>query len=188
MKYLMHCAGRSIRYYNNIVIKSFVIFTEFFIDTMEEEKLHFIKEEMFILLRKLNAAALPVWGKMNAHQMLEHLADFFNVSTEKIIFDLVTPAEHLPKYREFLYSDKQFRENTRAPQNVLGDEPLPIRQTSFSASQEYLEKSVIAFFDFFTLHKNKKTVHPVFGPLSFEEWVLLHYKHVRHHLRQFGLL
>jgi hypothetical protein len=155
---------------------------------MEEEKLQFLKEEMFILLQKLNEQAVPVWGKMNAHQMLEHLADFFNVSTEKIIFDLVTPPEHLPKYREFLYSDKQFRENTKAPQNVLGDEPLSVRQASFGAAKEHLEKAVDEFFNFFNINGNKKTIHPVFGALSFEEWVLLHYKHVRHHLRQFALL
>lgn len=143
---------------------------------------------MFGFLQKLDAETKPVWGKMNAHQVLEHLADFFNVSTEKIVFDQVTPAEHLPKYREFLYSDKQFRENTKAPQNVLGDEPLPVRQSGFEASREYLQKSVDNFFDFFRQHKDKRTVHPVFGPLTFEEWVLLHYKHVRHHLRQFGLL
>lgn len=143
---------------------------------------------MFILLQKLNAESIPVWGKMNAQQMLEHLADFFNVSTEKIIYDLVTPAEQLPRYRDFLYSDKQFRENTKAPQNVLGEEPLSVRQTNFDASKAYLQTAVEEFFNFFREHEFKKTVHPVFGPLSFEEWVLLHYKHVRHHLRQFALL
>ena len=33
-----------------------------------------------------------------------------------------------------------------------------------------------------------KTSHPVFGDLDFEEWVLLHYKHVTHHLKQFGAM
>ena len=31
-------------------------------------------------------------------------------------------------------------------------------------------------------------LHPVFGELNFEEWALLHYKHVTHPLRRFGLL
>jgi oxepin-CoA hydrolase/3-oxo-5,6-dehydrosuberyl-CoA semialdehyde dehydrogenase len=155
---------------------------------MQEEKLQFLREEMFLLLEKLKAENKQVWGKMNAHQMLEHLADFFDVSTEKISFDMVTPAEHLPKYREFLYSDKEFRENTKAPATVLGEEPLPLRKPSFEAAKDYLKKSVEEFISFFQADKEKKTVHPVFGPLNFEEWVLLHYKHVRHHLRQFGLL
>jgi len=36
--------------------------------------------------------------------------------------------------------------------------------------------------------KLKTTLHPVFGELNFEEWILLHYKHVTHHLKQFGLI
>ena len=155
---------------------------------MLEEKLPFLREEMFLLLEKLTADKVQVWGKMNAQQMLEHLADFFNVSTGKITFDLVTPAGHLPKYREFLYSDKEFRENTKAPSSVLGDEPLPERKPNIESAREYLKKSVAEFFNFFQADREKKTIHPVFGPLNFEEWVLLHYKHVRHHLRQFGLL
>ena len=155
---------------------------------MQEEKLRFLREEMFLLLEKLTAEKKQVWGKMNAQQMLEHLADFFNVSTGKIIFDLVTPVEHLPKYREFLYSDKEFRENTKAPAAVLGEEPLPQRKPNLESAKEDLKKSVEEFVNFFQADREKKTLHPVFGPLNFEEWVLLHYKHVRHHLRQFALL
>ena len=155
---------------------------------MQEEKLEFLRKGMFLLLEKLTADKIQVWGKMNAQQMLEHLSDFFNVSTGKITFDLVTPAEHLPKYREFLYSDKEFRENTKAPSNVLGEVPLPERKANIESAREYLKKSVEEFINFFQGDEEKRTTHPVFGPLNFEEWVLLHYKHVRHHLRQFGLL
>ena len=155
---------------------------------MQEEKLQFLRKGMFLLLEKLTADKIQVWGKMNAQQMLEHLSDFFNVSTGKITFDLVTPAEHLPKYREFLYSDKEFRENTKAPSNVLGEVPLPERKANIESAREYLKKSVEEFINFFQGDIEKRTTHPVFGPLNFEEWVLLHYKHVRHHLRQFGLL
>lgn len=153
-----------------------------------DEKVYFIKTGMFELLQKLTEPTTPTWGKMNAQQAIEHLADFFDVSTGKIVFDLVTPEEHLPKYREFLYSEKQFRENTQAPVSVLGSEPMPARQPSFASSLTHLSKSVNQFFVFFESTPGQKTMHPVFGPLTFDEWVLLHYKHVRHHLRQFALL
>lgn len=29
---------------------------------------------------------------------------------------------------------------------------------------------------------------PVLGDLNFEEWIMLHYKHVMHHAKQFGLI
>jgi len=149
------------------------------------DKINFLKTELSLLCHEIDEARLGNWGKMNAQQMLEHLSDFFNVSTEKISFPLVTPEEHLPKYREFLFSDKEFRENTKAPETILGEEPLPLRSKSLQSAKEYLNKSVADFFHFFEEDPQRKTIHPVFGPLNFEEWVLLHYKHVNHHLRQF---
>jgi hydroxymethylglutaryl-CoA reductase len=155
---------------------------------MDTEKLHFINSGMFLLLKNLSADTAAVWGKMNARQMVEHVAAFFNVSTEKIQFDLVTAEEHLPKYREFLYSDKEFRENTKAPVTVLGEDPLPLKYPSLEIAKEKLKAAVTYFISYFENAPGKKTLHPVFGLLNFEEWVLLHYKHVTHHYRQFGLM
>ena len=154
---------------------------------MQEQKLAFIKNDFFSLLGKITPESKANWGKMNAQQMIEHVAAFFKVSTEKIKFDLVTPEEHLPKFKEFLLSDKQFRENTKAPANVIGEEPLPLRYKSFEEAVEKLHQAVDHFEVYFKNDPHKKTIHPVFGPLNFDEWVLLHYKHVTHHLRQFGM-
>ncbi|MEP7165595.1 MAG: DinB family protein [Ferruginibacter sp.] len=155
---------------------------------MQEQKLAFIKNDLFSLLGKITADTKSNWGKMNAQQMVEHVAAFFNVSTEKIKFDLVSPEEHLPKYKEFLLSDKPFRENTKAPATVLGEEPMPLRYKNYEEALQKLHVSVEHFEAYFKNEPDRKTIHPVFGPLNFDEWVLLHYKHVTHHLRQFGVL
>jgi oxepin-CoA hydrolase/3-oxo-5,6-dehydrosuberyl-CoA semialdehyde dehydrogenase len=155
---------------------------------MINNKQHFIKDEMFLLLANLSPNETAAWGKMNVQQMVEHLVVFFNVSTEKIIFPLVTPQEHLPKYKEFLYSDKQFRENTKAPAAVLGDEPLPTNYPTLEIANHKLKAAVAYFFTYFENSPEKQTLHPVFGMLNFDEWVLLHHKHVTHHLRQFNLM
>ncbi len=155
---------------------------------MDQEKLKFITEEYISLVKNLQPGAMGKWGKMNCQQMVEHVAAFFYVSIGKIKFDLVTPEEHLPKFKEFLLSDKQFRENTRAPLTVIGEETLPLRYATMEEAVENLSGSVAAFEAYFKENPYKKTMHPVFGELNFEEWVLLHYKHVTHHLRQFGLI
>ena len=154
---------------------------------MDEQKLNFISKEYLPLLKNLPADAIGNWGKMNAQQMVEHVAAFFAVSAGKIKFDLVTPVEHLPKYREFLFSDKEFRENTKAPANVIGEEALPLRYETMETALEKLAGSITAFENYYKDEPLKTTLHPVFGELNFEEWVLLHYKHVMHHSRQFGL-
>ncbi len=155
---------------------------------MVQEKLNFLKNGLPVALEQLQQDTAPKWGVMNAQQMLEHLADFFEVSYEKQIFPLSVPEEHLPKYKAFLLSEKEFRENTKAPTNILGEVPLDIRQPSFADAKEHLQRTIESFIEWFAADPSGTSVHPAFGPLNFEEWVLLHHKHVRHHFKQFGLM
>lgn len=154
---------------------------------MNTGKLNFLRNNLFQLLQKAGADSKPAWGVMNIQEMLEHLADFFDVSSGKLYFDLAVPQEHLPKYREFLFSEKPFRENTKAPASVLGEKPMPLRCHSLSDAVEKLRAAVEGFVRYFETNPDAQTLHPAFGMLNFEEWVLLHHKHVTHHLKQFGL-
>lgn len=155
---------------------------------MDSQKQAFIATQCIPIFKSLTGEETGKWGKMNAQQMLEHVAAFFYVSTGKLKFDLVTPVEHLPKYMEFLYSDKEFRENTKAPAGVIGEEALPLRYASMDEALDNLAKAIASFEHYFKDDAEKRTLHPVFGELNYGEWVLLHYKHVTHHLRQFGLM
>ncbi len=153
---------------------------------MTDAKKGFLKNDFLFLINKLKGDEKAKWGKMNAQQMVEHVSAFFKVSTQKIQFPLVTPVEHLPKYKEFLLSEKEFRENTKAP--VLPEEPLPLRYPNMQEAKDKLKLSVAEFFEFFKNEPDKKTLHPAFGDLNFDEWVQLHHKHIMHHLKQFGLM
>lgn len=152
------------------------------------DKAAFISADFFQHISKLQPCAIPKWGKMHPQQMVEHLADFIDLSTEKIIFPLAVPETDLPKYKAFLMSDKQFRENTKAPSAVLGDEPLPVKYDSLETAIMHLKKSVSDFFVFFAMHPDQKTLHPAFGLLNYDEWLVLHFKHLSHHLHQFELM
>jgi hypothetical protein len=153
---------------------------------MDAQKMVFIKAELIPLLTTLHANAKGKWGKMNAQQMVEHLSDFFRVSTNQLHFPLITPVENLPKFKGFLLSDKDFRENTSAP--MLPEEPLATVCSSMPEAIAELERQIIFFIEQFGTRKIITSLHPVFGELDFDEWVLLHFKHVTHHARQFGLL
>lgn len=153
---------------------------------MNQEKLDFITHRLVPLLKNLSADTGMKWGKMNPQQMVEHISGFFRVSANKLHFPLVTPEDQLPKFKAFLQSDKEFRENTKAP--VLPEEPQPVQFAGLEDAILDLEKEVNDFILLFTNDSTLTTQHPVFGDLNFDEWVLLHYKHVVHHLKQFGLL
>lgn len=154
---------------------------------MNEKKLAFLKSGFIPLIKQLNAADTPRWGKMNAQQMVEHVTAFFKISSGRLQLPLVTPEEQLPQFRGWLMSEKPFRENTKAPASILPDEPLPLRKPNMEEAIAALEKSVQEFFTYFSDHVSGKALHPVFGELDFAEWVQLHHKHVTHHLRQFGI-
>ncbi len=155
---------------------------------MLNEKEQFIKETFAALLQQANSGTTARWGKMDVQQMLEHVADFFQVSTQKQHYPLVSPPEHMPKLKEFLMSDKPFRENTKAPANIIGEEPMPHCYETVEQAKQELLAEVNYFFQLYADEPDLTAVHPVFGELNYEEWLRLHYKHVTHHLRQFGLL
>ncbi len=150
------------------------------------DKQQFIENGFSEFVKKLAANTTGNWGKMNAQQMAEHVTAFFKLSSGKLVMPVLTPEEQLPKLKAFLVSDKEFRENTKAPKEVIGDDPLPLRNETMEAAIYKLEKSIKEFFQYFFNDATKTSSHPVFGVLNFEEWILLHYKHVLHHAKQFG--
>jgi hypothetical protein len=151
---------------------------------VNEDKKRFLGTQFLSIIREIDPNTSPRWGKMNTQQMIEHVSGFFRISTNKLNFPLVTPKENLPRFREFLLSEKEFRENTKAP--VLPEEPLPLRYDTMEEAIADLDRQVNDFFNYFSGDLEKTTMHPVFGDLNFEEWIQLHHKHVKHHLKQFG--
>jgi hypothetical protein len=152
---------------------------------MNFEKENFLRTRFIPLLQRLDAAAPGRWGKMNVQQMIEHFTDAVMAASGKIQLPVVTPADRLPRYREFLMSEKPFKENTRSP--VLGDDPAPLRKHTKQAAIGKLQEELIYFFEVFEKKPGLFTRNPVFGDLNFEENIQLLHKHALHHLKQFGV-
>jgi hypothetical protein len=152
---------------------------------MNIEKENFLRTKFVTLLQRLDPATAPRWGKMNVQQMIEHFTDVFMVASGKIQLPVVTPPDRLEKFREFMMSEKQFRENTKSP--VLNEEPAPLKKHTKEAAVGKLQEELIYFFEVFEKDHDKKTTNPVFGVLNFEENIQLLHKHALHHLRQFGV-
>jgi len=152
---------------------------------MNKEKEIFLRKKFVTLLQQLNDTAPARWGKMNVQQMIEHFTDALMAANGKIRLPVITPADKLPRFYEFLLSEKQFKENTKSP--VLGDDPAPIRKNTKQAAIGKLQEELIYFFETFRNNPGLKTINPAFGELNYEENIQLLYKHALHHLRQFGV-
>lgn len=154
---------------------------------MSLEKENFLRTKLVLYLQQLDPATPPRWGKMGVQQMIEHLGgDAVRNANGRLVFEqLITPPDHLVKLREFMMSDKPFKENTKNP--LMGEEPASLRYKTVQGAIGALQQELIYFFEAYEKNPDMVIRNPFFGDLNFEQNVQLLYKHALHHLRQFGV-
>jgi len=140
-------------------------------------------EEVKERVARLTPESERLWGKMNAPQAVAHLS----VSMEWAVGDTLPPRMFVGRIVGGIIKPK-----------VLGnDEPMhrnaPTAKTLVIADERDLEierARLCGLIDRFAVAGPAGcTTHPhsFFGPLTPEEWAILMYKHLDHHLRQFGV-
>ncbi len=122
----------------------------------------------------------PLFGKMNAHQMICHCADFFRMAfgqKKALEYGQVDPREITTsaKRGETVPSPKGFGQ-------VEGDGTKPI---DFEKDKTVLKKFIVEFTQ---LPKDYQFApHPYFGDMSEAKWTQLALYHLNHHLDQFNV-
>ncbi len=154
---------------------------------MSIEKENFLRTKLVSYLQRLDPGTPARWGRMNVQQMIEHYAgDAVRNANGRLKMDtIMTPPENLQRMREFMMSDKPFKENTKNP--LMGEELAPLRYKTVQGAIGALQQELIYFFEAFESNPELVTRNPFFGDLNFEQNVQLLYKHALHHLRQFGV-
>lgn len=154
---------------------------------MDQSKKAFIRYSFIPLLRNAAPFTAQRWGKMSFQHMVEHLVLAVKSANGKIkTAKIFTAEDKLPASRQFLMSDKEFRENTKSPS--FPEEPLPLHFKTLKEGIDKLEKEISDFFIVYENNPGLSIQNPVFGDLDYELAVALLYKHFRHHGRQFGLI
>lgn len=138
------------------------------------------KQELLARLARLNADIQPQWGKMNCAQMLAHLADGMRMT----LGDLPTqskagPLRYPPLKQLIIYWLPWPPGAPTAPELIA-------RQ---SDGVEHETAAVQALLERFAQSERTRQwpEHPAFGKLSAKDWGVLAYRHIDHHLRQFGV-
>lgn len=146
----------------------------------------FVYQTTFTLLNNLTQTSKPIWGNMDAQQMVEHLLISVEVGTGKRVVDITTPIERLAQVKSIgLMSLRPFQREVKNA--ILPATPLPHRFESLAQAIEQLKEELTLFANQLQQADFKRT-HNVFGELNKEEWMWFHYKHFTHHLTQFGLI
>ncbi len=140
-------------------------------------------EETFKRLEKLSYVTKPLWGKMNAAQMLAHL----NISYDLAYDRIQSPASFFGKLMLKLFvkpivtNEKPYSKNSRtAPVFIVADErDFEKEKSIFINNIKDTESKGAAFFD--------GKVSSSFGAMTAKEWSNQFYKHIDHHFTQFGV-
>ena len=142
-----------------------------------------ITDELIARIEKLTPESQPLWGKMNVAQMLAHCG---------VSYELVYEMDKFPKPGRVM----KFIIQLLAKPQVVGEKPYPKNgrtapafmitdEREFGKEKDRLISYLIktqelgeSYFD------GRESLS--FGKLSTAEWNNLFYKHLDHHLRQFG--
>lgn len=139
--------------------------------------------EVITRIQQLNADSRPLWGIMAVGQMLAHC----NVTYE-LVFENIHPKPNffmgiVLKFfvKKYVVSEKPYEKSLKtAPYFMIKDnknfESEKLRLVNHIKKTQELGE---AYFD------GKESFS--FGVLSKSEWNIMFYKHLDHHLRQFGV-
>ncbi|MES3032432.1 MAG: DUF1569 domain-containing protein [Gemmatimonadota bacterium] len=128
-------------------------------------------------LDRLSPDAQPRWGRMTAPKMLAHIVDAYRMA----IGELPVRRKHVPllsmfPFKQLVIYVLPFPKNAPTAPEIVARVP-----DDFEVERATV-KALIARLT----HHVDYAEHPIFGTLSPTEWSALGYKHLDHHLRQFG--
>jgi hypothetical protein len=140
-------------------------------------------EELIQRINKLTLATIPQWGKMNVGQMLAHCS-----VTYEMAFENKHPKpKGLMKFilknfvKGMVVGEKPYKRNLRtAPVFLMTTDK------NFEEEKERLIKYLKKTLELGEKHFDQKESLS-FGKLSTTEWNNMFYKHLDHHLTQFGV-
>jgi hypothetical protein len=141
------------------------------------------RDEVLYRLAKLTSSVTPRWGKMTAGEMVCHLSDSFRVSLgQKRVASTATWFTRSIYKWAALWSPFPWPHGVQTPRELdqqIGGTP-PVQFAADLAELRHL-------FELFCTSTEEFRAHASFGYLTRRERMRHAYRHMDHHLRQFGV-
>lgn len=132
-------------------------------------------------IESLTSDTAPLWGKMSAAQMMAHCAEVLEVAGGREIQGTPWFIKLLkPLVRKMVLGTKSFPRNTRTHPQYL-----QVNEKDFTGEKARLIGSMKAFGE--ACSGKEMLSHPFFGDMTVDEAGWAMYKHLDHHLGQFGV-
>jgi len=138
-------------------------------------------EELLLRIDGLQPATQRQWGKMDVAQMMAHCSAALDMASGKLVLPRLFIGRLLGSFVRPIYSnEKPFSKSSPTdPKLVVSN------QRDFQKEKDQLKVKVREFQEGGEA-KCTRHPHPFFGSLTPYEWGRGMYKHLDHHLRQFG--
>jgi len=122
------------------------------------------------------------WGKMTPSQMMEHTARAMEMATGQV------PMKHafIGKAIGWMFKSKFLGEQPFSKNSPTGLTLIIKDEPDFETTRERLS-GLISHLHSLGESGTDGNIHGFFGPLTGKQWGETQYKHVDHHLRQFGV-
>jgi len=138
-------------------------------------------DEVISRIDKLRPASQRQWGKMEVAQMMAHCSAAMDMASGQLNLPRIFIGRILgPLVRPIYTNDKPFSKNSPTDKKLVVSDAR-----DFFREQEQLKLKVRQFHEGGEA-KCTRHPHPFFGPLTPQAWSRGSYKHLDHHLRQFG--
>ena len=138
-----------------------------------------VKQEIISRINKLTPQSQRQWGKMDTAQMMAHLQMPMGVG----LGVHTIPRSFIgrifgPFAKKILYNDKPFSRNLPTDRSFI-----------MKDAKDFLKEKeqLINMINQFNENNIVDTPHPFFGKLTKEQWAKGTWKHLDHHLQQFGV-
>lgn len=132
---------------------------------------------------QLTTDSNALWGTMNVSQMLAHCCVTYEMAFDNIHSKPNPLMRLVLKWivKDYVVSEKQYQKSSKtAPAFIIKEEKN--FQVEKERLKKYLQKTVEVGPSFFD---GKESLS--FGKLTIQEWNNMFYKHLDHHLKQFGV-
>lgn len=141
-------------------------------------------DELIGRLQRLAPDTPRRWGTMTAHEMLCHVADSFRgVLGERSVSKVAAgPVKRRLMRAIALHAPLRWPRGIPTRPEV-DPKRLGTRPAAFEADRQ----QAIALLKRFAAPDAQPHVHPLFGAMPAGDWMIWGYRHLDHHLRQFGL-
>lgn len=138
------------------------------------------RNELLERIGRVEESAQPKWGKMTAGAMLAHITEAMKMATGELVCKPKSMVTRFFPIKQLILYVVPFPKSAPTAKELLQGSDTPLAVSKLE---------LVRLFNDAVSRRGQREwpSHPAFGAMNERAWGALAYKHLDHHLRQFGV-